>query len=202
MIFLTEWNSPNGRDKNVNSPGASSNISSDRDVEWQRVLFTKSNGQNMSHPPGSENVTSFTSAAASNSLSRDVTEALFTTTPISFAPIPVKHNIAPLYNPRNWRDPYHYRLPESRAAAPMYLSAMNGFKRNGPPPHNWSNYNRWHARAPRHDLHFIDRAWIQIAHKYTITFESVCHCLELSGLRKETVSILRLNEKKIYKFIS
>lgn len=29
---------------------------------------------------------------------------------------------------------------------------------------------------------------IQMAHKYTITFELVCHCLELCGLRKETVS--------------
>lgn len=35
----------------------------------------------------------------------------------------------------------------------------------------------------------INVFWIQTAHKYTITFELICHCLELCGLRKETVSM-------------
>lgn len=35
----------------------------------------------------------------------------------------------------------------------------------------------------------INVLWIQTAHKYTITFELICHCLELCGLRKEKVSM-------------
>lgn len=48
----------------------------------------------------------------------------------------------------------------------------------GPPPLPKTRY-------PNH----IKVAWIQTAHKYTIAFEMVCHCLELSGLRQETVCL-------------
>ncbi|XP_055326140.1 uncharacterized protein LOC129579976 isoform X2 [Sitodiplosis mosellana] len=34
-----------------------------------------------------------------------------------------------------------------------------------------------------------DASWVQIAHKYTITFELICHCLEVCGLRNETALI-------------
>lgn len=34
---------------------------------------------------------------------------------------------------------------------------------------------------------YVELAWVQAAHKYSICFELVCHCLELCGLRKETV---------------
>lgn len=62
--------------------------------------------------------------------------------------------------------------------------------------HNWSNYNsrvRTNLPTQSTDSKFIDRTWIQTAHKYTIAFESVCHCLELCGLRKETVNITERN---------
>ncbi|XP_055326141.1 uncharacterized protein LOC129579977 [Sitodiplosis mosellana] len=36
----------------------------------------------------------------------------------------------------------------------------------------------------------INGAWVQTAHKYTIAYEMICHCLEVSGLRKETAPIL------------
>ncbi|XP_031628705.1 uncharacterized protein LOC116344351 [Contarinia nasturtii] len=32
----------------------------------------------------------------------------------------------------------------------------------------------------------MEMSWIQLAHKYTISFEIVCHCLELCGFRKQT----------------
>lgn len=35
---------------------------------------------------------------------------------------------------------------------------------------------------------YIKLNWVLTAHKYTITFELVCHCLELCDLRKETVN--------------
>ncbi|XP_055304272.1 uncharacterized protein LOC129569461 [Sitodiplosis mosellana] len=36
---------------------------------------------------------------------------------------------------------------------------------------------------------YVDVSWIQTAHKYTIAYELVCHCLELSGLRTEPDNI-------------
>ncbi|XP_055326137.1 uncharacterized protein LOC129579973 [Sitodiplosis mosellana] len=36
------------------------------------------------------------------------------------------------------------------------------------------------------DSGHVDISWIQTVHKYTITYELVCHCLELCGLRKKT----------------
>ena len=33
----------------------------------------------------------------------------------------------------------------------------------------------------------ISGAWPETAHKYTIAFEIICHCLEVCGLRRETV---------------
>ncbi|XP_055304268.1 uncharacterized protein LOC129569458 [Sitodiplosis mosellana] len=32
----------------------------------------------------------------------------------------------------------------------------------------------------------VKGSWIHTAHKYTVAFETVCHCLEICGLRKET----------------
>ncbi|XP_031619155.1 uncharacterized protein LOC116338187 [Contarinia nasturtii] len=32
----------------------------------------------------------------------------------------------------------------------------------------------------------IEKSWVQICHKYTISFELVCHCLELCGMRQHT----------------
>lgn len=36
---------------------------------------------------------------------------------------------------------------------------------------------------------FVDFDWVQAAHKYTISFELICHCLEICGLRKLSVSL-------------
>lgn len=35
---------------------------------------------------------------------------------------------------------------------------------------------------------YVEIAWLQTAHKYTIAFELICHCFEICGLRNETVS--------------
>lgn len=184
---------------NEHSPAAPA-ATSCRNVQLPNVTSVplyKSDGQRKNDPPINENATNF----KPNSISRDVTEALFPKSdseskhnlPIGISPEadPTYHHISPKHNLENWRDPINFRLPESTAAAPWRLSAMNGFRRNGGTPHNWSNYNnRARTTLPtRDDPHFIDRAWIQTAHKYTIAFESVCHCLELCGLRKETVSV-------------
>lgn len=187
---------------NEHSPAATSAITSCRNVQLSNVTSVplyKLDGQRKNDPPINGNATNFKPIAAPNSISRDVTEALFPrlnsetkhNLPIGILleAYPIYHHIRPTYNLENWRDPNDYRLPESTAAAPMRLAAMNGFRKNGRPPHNWSNYNN-RARTTRGNPHFIDCAWIQIAHKYTIAFESICHCLELCGLRKETVSIL------------
>lgn len=45
-------------------------------------------------------------------------------------------------------------------------------------------------RFPNH----VEVDWIHVTHKYTIAFELVCHCLELCGLRKETVRIEKVNK--------
>lgn len=36
---------------------------------------------------------------------------------------------------------------------------------------------------------YVGIDWVITAHKYTIAFELVCHCLEMCGLRNETVTI-------------
>lgn len=42
---------------------------------------------------------------------------------------------------------------------------------------------------PELDQEFLNTSgtWSKTAHKYTIAFEIVCHCLEVSGLRQEAV---------------
>lgn len=35
---------------------------------------------------------------------------------------------------------------------------------------------------------YVELDWVITAHKYTIAFELICHCLELCGLGKETVN--------------
>lgn len=48
---------------------------------------------------------------------------------------------------------------------------------------------------------YVELNWVQAAHKYSICFELVCHCLEFCGLRKETVRLssvsLRFSSNKI-----
>lgn len=54
---------------------------------------------------------------------------------------------------------------------------------------------------PMPDTHypsFVDISWVQIAHKYTIAYELICHCLELCGLRKETVKTDNPVQKDLY----
>lgn len=34
---------------------------------------------------------------------------------------------------------------------------------------------------------YAKMSWVLLAHKYTITFELICHCLELCGMRRRTV---------------
>lgn len=121
-------------------------------------------------------------------------------------------NEVPPFVPGSWRNPNQYMVqPVATHQFTMYYRRppliisnwrdQNDRNERRLPPHNWSNYN---ARAritlpTRRDPYFMDRAWIQTAHKYTIAFESVCHCLELCGLGKETVSSECKNnlEKKI-----
>lgn len=33
----------------------------------------------------------------------------------------------------------------------------------------------------------VEITWVHTAHRYTISFELICHCLEICGLRKHTV---------------
>ncbi|XP_055320075.1 uncharacterized protein LOC129577310 [Sitodiplosis mosellana] len=111
---------------------------------------------------------------------------------------PTNHNITPLFISANWRDPNNYILPAQPVAMvnfqgirrpPLVISNWRDqHDRNDRRPHNWSNYNnRARNTLPtKHDRNFIDLEWIQVAHKYTIAFEAICHCLELCGLRKET----------------
>lgn len=60
-------------------------------------------------------------------------------------------------------------------------SKSNVYGPENPPPIPDDNFPR-----------YIEIDWVLKAHKYTIAFELVCHCLELCGLRKETV-IFSLN---------
>lgn len=116
------------------------------------------------------------------------------------APVFRNPNDVPPFVPRSWRDPNNF------AVQPVVVNPFRLYRRpqlimsnwrergdpNEPRPHNWSNYSGY-ARTTlpnRRDPYFLDRAWIQTAHKYTIAFESVCHCLELCGLRNETVSLV------------
>lgn len=43
-----------------------------------------------------------------------------------------------------------------------------------------------------HYIGHVETVWIQAAHKYTIAFELIGHCLELCGMRKETVNLIIL----------
>lgn len=110
------------------------------------------------------------------------------------APNLSNRNVSPLFVPKNWRDANNYILPT--AAVPMRPIAMYNFERKQRPPsflsnwrdrhdpnerapHNWSHHsNRANTTLlTQRDRNVIDGAWIQTAHKYTIAFESVCHCL-------------------------
>lgn len=55
-------------------------------------------------------------------------------------------------------------------------------------------------RYPEH----VEVEWIQLAHIYTIGYELVCHCLEMCGLRQETVRkknvLLAFNRKPMLIF--
>lgn len=74
-----------------------------------------------------------------------------------------------------------HNLIASREAAIILLSERNRQSKrgNGNVPSAVANW-----RSPSH----FEGSWIQTAHKYTITFELICHCLEICGLRGETVS--------------
>lgn len=76
-----------------------------------------------------------------------------------------------------------HNLIASREAAIIFLSERNRQSKRGnenvpaqPAVVNW--------RSPSH----FEGSWIQTAHKYTIAFELICHCLEICGFRGETVS--------------
>lgn len=157
-------------------PSAASTVLSNGNVikkpEVTSAPSTKSNDQNKNNPPINQNAMNATPAVA----------------------LPYR-NIAPIFYPGNWRARNDYVLPVARnhfrvrRAAPNWRDQSD---RNERRTHNWSNYNnrRQTTLPTQHDLKYIGGAWINTAHKYTIAFESVCHCLELCGLRKETVSLV------------
>lgn len=194
LIFLTELKRPNVKCTNSDESSAATRTRNVELLNGTSVTITKSNGERKNDLPTNDNTTSSTPAAAPNPLVRHITDALFrqsdgqcSNSPTS-APIGYYRNITSSYNTENWRDPHSLNVPSSTSAAPWRHMAMNGFRRNdgfhyNSPPH----YRNYHRSKP--DPHHIDGSWIQTAHKYTIAFESVCHCLELCGLRKETVSI-------------
>lgn len=138
----------------------------------------------------------------SNTLSRNIPSINQNTTSAPASAVLPNRNVTPVFkaNPRNWRDRNDYVLPEARnyyriRRPPLIIPNWRDEgdregDRNERTPHNWSNNkNRVRTTLPtQHDRKYIGSAWIQTAHKYTITFELVCHCLELCGLRKETVS--------------
>ncbi|XP_031619086.1 uncharacterized protein LOC116338142 isoform X2 [Contarinia nasturtii] len=50
----------------------------------------------------------------------------------------------------------------------------------------------------QHYPRYVEFPWVRIAHKYTIAFEHVCHCLEICGLRKEA-DIIKFDALKFHK---
>lgn len=202
LIFLTEWNSPNGKYKNNDEPPAATPNSNAEFLNSAWVPLTRAKSTETKNDlETNKNATNSAPVAAANPLGRDIAKAIFiqSSSPSSDSlptvGIPSDHNTTTPYNRANWQDPYLCNVPKLASAAPWRRPDMEGFKRNDGCNYNnrpRDRYNRVRSRVEhptRPDPNFIDAAWIQAAHKYTIAFESVCHCLELCGLRKETVSV-------------
>lgn len=74
----------------------------------------------------------------------------------------------------------------------VFQTEIDGQKMTGTKP--W--LNKKDDRFPE----YVDIDWVLIAHKYTIAFELICHCLEMCGLRDETVNFVTIFRKMKYVF--
>lgn len=82
-------------------------------------------------------------------------------------------------------------MKQNRLIAKPYAEVI--FKLDGITEFDDQETESEHQARVRPSQDEVDIDCVLTAHKYTIAFELICHCLEMCGLRDETVKLVKFD---------